>query len=101
MLTNGGDQTKDQVILHVDSPTNPYQVAVLSERVVMVLLVWCRKPYQSLPINRSGSPTILECYYQHLPAAVLNTHMISTVIFYMVIVGLLAYASYLKHQLKK
>jgi len=33
---------------------------------------------------------------------VLNTHtMISTIVFYMAIVGLLAYAAYLKHQLKK
>ena len=32
----------------------------------------------------------------------LNTHtMISTVLFYIVIVGLVAYASYLKHQLTK
>ena len=57
--------------------------------------------YQRLPLCRSGSPTILLHYYQRLPAAVLNTHMISTVLFYIAIVGLLAYASYLKHQLKK
>jgi hypothetical protein len=25
MLTNGGDQTKIQVFLHVESPTKPYQ----------------------------------------------------------------------------
>ena len=57
--------------------------------------------YQRLPIDHSGSPTILVHYYQHLPAAELNTHMISTVLFYIAIVGLLAYASYLKHQIKR
>jgi len=50
---------------------------------------------------RSGSASILVHYYQHLPAAELNTHMISTVLFYIAIVGLLAYASYLKHQIKR
>ena len=25
IVTNSGDQTKNQVILHVESPTNPYQ----------------------------------------------------------------------------
>ena len=41
-------------------------------------------------------------HYHALPAAELNTHtMIATVIFYIVIVGLLAYAQYLKHQFKK
>ena len=59
IVTMPADQTKNQVILHVEHPTKPYQVAVLSERVVMVLLVWCRKPYQSLPNDRSGSPSIL------------------------------------------
>ena len=40
--------------------------------------------------------------YQLLPAAVLNTHtMISSILFYILIVGLLAYASYLKHQIKR
>ena len=57
--------------------------------------------YQRLPRYRSGSPTILVCYYQHLPAAVLNTHMISTVLFYIIIVGLLAYASYLKADINR
>jgi len=57
--------------------------------------------YQRLPRCRSGCASILIHYYQRLPAAVLNTHMISTVLFYITIVGLLAYASYLKHQFKK
>lgn len=57
--------------------------------------------YQRLPRFRSGSPTILLCYYQTLPAAELNTHMISGILFYIAIVGLLAYAAYLKHQIKR
>ena len=57
--------------------------------------------YQRLPGYGSECATILLCYYQTLPAAVLNTHMISTVLFYITIVGLLAYASYLKHQIKR
>ena len=53
--------------------------------------------YHSLPIDRSGSTAILKCYYQRLPAAVLNTHtMITGIILYSLIVGLLAYAAYLK-----
>ena len=41
-------------------------------------------------------------HYQSSPAAVLNTHtMIATVIFYLVIVGLLAYAQYLRNTLKR
>ena len=52
---------------------------------------------------RLGSRIPTACRHYHaLPAAELNTHtMIATVIFYIVIVGLLAYAQYLKHQLKK
>ena len=46
--------------------------------------------------------TVPLCYYHARPAAELNTHtMIATVIFYIAIVGLLAYAQYLKHQIKK
>ena len=26
MLTNGGDQTKNHVVLHVESPTKPYRI---------------------------------------------------------------------------
>ena len=57
--------------------------------------------YQLLPLCRSGSVTIIISYYQTLPAAELNTHMISSILFYIAIVGLVAYASYLRHQLKK
>ena len=57
--------------------------------------------YQRLPIDRSGCTSILIHYYQPLPAAELNTHMISTVLFYIIIVGLLAYASYLKADINR
>jgi hypothetical protein len=57
--------------------------------------------YQLLPVSGSGCASVLIHYYQSLPAAVLNTHMISTVIFLIVIVGLLAYASYLRNTFKK
>ena len=41
-------------------------------------------------------------HYHALPAAELNTHtMITSILFYIVIVGLLAYASYLKNTFKK
>ena len=41
-------------------------------------------------------------HYHALPAAELNTHtMIATVIFLVVIVGLLGYAQYLRNTLKK
>ena len=83
---------------------NPYQTLpdpVLAVRNPLGDLVWCGRSYHSLPKHRSGSPTILLCYYQHLPAAELNTHMISSILFYIAIVGLLAYAAYLKHQIKK
>ena len=65
-------------------------------------LVWCRRPYQCLPYHQSGQTAVLVHLYQSLPAAELNTHtMISTILFYIAIVGLLAYAQYLKHQIKK
>ena len=58
--------------------------------------------YQRLPFSQSGSPTILVHYYQRLPAAELNTHtMISSIVFWILIVGLLAYASYLRNTLKR
>ena len=40
--------------------------------------------------------------YQPLPAAELNTHtMITSIVFWILIVGLLAYASYLRNTLKR
>ena len=105
MLTNAPDQTKNQVFLHVESPTNPYQehrYPVLAERNPLGDLAWCRCPYHSLPTDRSGSTAVLVYYYQSLPAAVLNTHtMISSILFYILIVGLLAYASYLKNDINR
>jgi hypothetical protein len=54
--------------------------------------------YQPLPYHQSGLTAVLLHYYQSLPAAVLNTHtMISGILFYILIVGLLAYAAYLKN----
>ena len=54
--------------------------------------------YQALPKHRSAPAAVLLHYYQSLPAAVLNTHtMITATILYLVIVGLLAYAAYLKN----
>jgi hypothetical protein len=104
-LTTTGDQTKNHVILHVESPTRPYQehrYPVLAMRISLVCLAWCRCPYHSLPKHRSGSTSILLHYYQSLPPGLLNTHtMISSILFYILIVGLLAYASYLKHQIKR
>jgi hypothetical protein len=66
--------------------------------------IWFGHPaaYQALPCDPSGRTSVLLCYYQSLPAAVLNTHtMISTVIFLVVIVGLLAWASYLKNDIDR
>ena len=75
---------------------------MLAERVPLVHLAWAWRPYHSLPIDRSGWTAVLWHYYQSLPAAVLNTHtMISSILFYILIVGLLAYASYLRNTLKK
>ena len=102
MLTNGGDQTKNQWSLHEESPTNPYQVPVLAVRRTMVDLAWCRCPYQPLPINRSGRTATLPCHYQSLPAAVLNTHtMITAILLYSLIVAGLAYAAYLKADIRR
>ena len=105
VLTNAyqrGDQTKNQVILHEEHPTNPYQVPVLAARNPLGDLAWCRRPYQPLPSHRSGLTGTLPCHYQSLPAAVLNTHtMISAIVLYTLIVAGLAYASYLKRQLKR
>ena len=68
MLTNGGDQTKDQVILHEEHPTKPYQVPVLAALTPLVHLAWswaplpfptkapfwlCRHPPVPLPIITS------------------------------------------------
>ena len=102
IVTNPGDQTKNQVILHVEHPTKPYRN--LCSRCESAWCVWLGQgsAYQGLPINRSGSTAVLVYYYQSLPAAVLNTHtMISSIVFYILIVGLLAYASYLRHQITK
>jgi len=59
MLTNGGDQTKDQVILHEEHPTKTYQVPVLAARNPLVHLAWSWTPYQRLPKHRSGCAAIL------------------------------------------
>jgi len=68
----------------------------------MVLLVWCRVLVSVGRTRRGGRIPVACRHYHVLPAAELNTHtMIATVIFLVVIVGLVAYASYLKHQLKK
>jgi len=40
IVTNGGDQTKNQWSLHEESPTKPYQVPVLAARHPLVHLVW-------------------------------------------------------------
>ena len=40
IVTMPGDQTKNQVVLHVESPTRPYQDPVLAERVPLVCLAW-------------------------------------------------------------
>ena len=102
MLTNGGDQTKDQVILHEEHPTKPYQVPVLAARNPLVHLAWSWTPYQPLPINRSGRTATLPCHYQSLPAAGLNTHtMISAILLYILIVLGFAYSRYLLNQLKR
>jgi len=105
MLTNTPDQTKNHVVLHVSSPTKPYQeyrYPVLAVRKPLVHLAWRRCPYQCLPHDPPGSTAVLVHLYQSLPAAELNTHtMISSILFYILIVGLLAYASYLKHQIRK
>ena len=99
------DQTKNHRVLHVEHPTKTYQEhrhPVLAVRTPLVCLAWCQCPYQVLPITRSGWASILLHYYQSLPAAVLNTHtMISSILFYILIVGLLAYASYIKNDINR
>ena len=58
--------------------------------------------YQRLPLCRSGPATVIGEYYQRLPAAELNTHtMITSIVFWILIVGLLAYAQYLRNTFKK
>ena len=103
--TNAPDQTKNQVVLHVEHPTKPYQEhrdPVLAERTHWWFWFGHPRHYQGLPLRRSGWPTIMLCYYQSLPAAELNTHtMIATTIFLILIVGLLGYAQYLRNTFKK
>ena len=83
----------------------PYQTlphSVLAVRNPLVHLAWSWTPYQCLPKHRSGCASILLHYYQSLPAAELNTHtMISSILFYILIVGLLAYASYIKNDINR
>ena len=89
MLTNSGDQTKNHVVLHVEHPTKPYRI--LCSRCETHWCIWLGAgvPYQCLPMHRSGCASILSTYYQSLPAAELNTHtMISSILFYILIVGL-------------
>ena len=60
--TNAGDQTKNHRVLHVESPTNPYQLyrdPVLAVRNPLVHLAWSWNPYQALPKHRSGWASIL------------------------------------------
>jgi hypothetical protein len=97
--TKAPDQTKIQVVLHVEHPTKPYQI--LCSRSETDWGIWIGHPtaYQPLPHCRSGSTAVLWHYYQTLPAAELNTHtMIASIIFLVVIVGLLAYAQYIRNR---
>ena len=55
MLTNTGDQTKNHVVLHVESPTNPYRI--LCSRCETHWCVWLGRgpltiPYQSRDLAR-------------------------------------------------
>ena len=68
----------------------------------MVYLVWSAALVSDGKPRLAGRIPVACRHYQPLPAAVLNTHtMITSIVFWILIVGLLAYAAYLKHQLKK
>ena len=102
LLTNTGLQTK--CTIHMGG-SDAYQMLpdpVLAVRTPLVDLVWSPPP---LPTLTTVPIWLAHHYVVLLPIITgrgLNTHtMIATVIFYILIVGLVAYASYLRHQLKK
>ena len=57
--TNAGDQTKNQVILHVESPTKPYRI--LCPPCESAWCVWLGQgsAYQALPYHQSGCAAVL------------------------------------------
>ena len=68
MLTNGGDQTKNHVVLHVESPTNPYRI--LCSRCETHWCIWLGAgaltiPYQSTDLAVPHPPrTITNPYHR-------------------------------------
>ena len=63
MLTNPGDQTKIQVVLHVESPTNPYQYPC--SRCETHWCIWL------------GHGALTNCYHQTLLAVHHPPHTIT------------------------
>ena len=59
MLTKAPDQTKNQVVLHVEHPTKPYRI--LCSRSETDWGIWSghHAAYQALPYDQSGSTAII------------------------------------------
>ena len=76
--------------------------SLLAVRNPVVILDWSTNAYHDADLSQPPFSYAITMPDRARPAAELNTHtMIATVIFYIAVVGLLAYAAYLKHQLKK
>ena len=58
MLTNAGDQTKNHVVLHVESPTKPYRIRARGANTIGAFGL-VQEPLPTLTNHRSGSASIL------------------------------------------
>ena len=66
------------------------------------ILVWSAALVSNGKLTLAGRIPVACTHYHALPAAELNTHtMITSIVFWILIVGLLAYASYLRNTLKR
>ena len=109
MLTNRGDQTKIQVFLHVEPPTKPYQYPCSRCETHWCIWLGCgalTNAYQLTVLAVPHSRTLLPI----ITGRVINinsvhnwqdTHMITGTILWILIVGLLAYAAYLKADINR
>ena len=111
MLTNGHDHTKNHVVLHVESPTNPYQF--LCSRCENHWCIW----FGTRAITIAYQSTLLTVqaftkpYHRTRPdqthhvsrmVIAINMHtMITVAVLYVLIVVLFAYAAYLKKLLDR
>ena len=103
MLTNRGDQTKNHVVLHVEPLPNLTGSCARGAKPIGAFGLVQGSAYQC-PTKRPIWLCLrsIASYYQSLPAAVLNTHtMITQSYFYSLIVAGLAYAAYLKADIRR